>query len=65
MDQVYLVWAIKPGGGWISKSGNLTSDWKEAKRFTHAEAHAICKLRTNFGIGAFPVNLDHIEELAK
>ena len=63
----FIIWAIKPGGGWISKAGNLTSDWREAKVYPLKQALRICALRTiGFGtaVGAFPVDLSHVKGLS-
>lgn len=61
----FIIWAIKPGGGWISKTGNLTSDWREAKVYPLEQALRICALRTiGTTVGAFPVDLSHVKGLS-
>lgn len=60
---MYLVWIIRTNaGGWLSKMGNLTSDWKQARTFSLEDALASCRLRPT---SAFPVALSHIQELQK
>lgn len=61
----HLIYSIRMGA-WLAASGTGTSDWREAKRFTHNSAYAMAvRQRSHDGqFGAIIVRLEDLEQLA-
>ncbi len=63
MSPTYIIWSIRLGG-WISRSGGGSSDWKDAREFTHDEAIVYCKKqKSEAAVVSFPVNLDDVRSI--
>lgn len=55
---MYLIYNTRNGGGWLAASGQLVSNWSDAKQYILlADAIAACvKFKDHNGVGAFPVS---------
>lgn len=60
---IYYIASLKLSG-WFSKSGQYTTDVKEAKEFDRIEALIFCQKQKNGGNSVIPVRKEDLEELA-
>lgn len=66
MNYTHYVWSIKLSAWW-GRGSAYTSDMKQAKPYTHAEAIEFCRkhVALDGGLAAVPVRIEDIEELLK
>lgn len=67
-ETLYAIWSVK-AGGWLTKSGNYSSEYANAKRVSRGEAIAACAVHVsekNFGwLPVYCNDLDQIKDHKK